>query len=384
MNEANKQSNLNRMLDVLKVKCPTNRHILKALLISAFCTHDDFKYKLHVFINGEYALGKTFICTLVRELLPIDNIVTDDGKVVPKISPKYVFYSTLNGYYEGKGDTKVFKPKPVKYANRIAYLDDVQVSLTEALKDLTNTSGDVPTHSVPYKSPTGMSTRTMRLDGKPTIWCTKVEGLTDTQVTSRFYKIEGEKQVKTVHETIMRNMSCDGYTPEQMKEQRQAEYNVSKFIAKRISKHCEFKIPLDILKLLPVPENNRNSDFMIIILKAIAKINSKDISVPIVPTEGDIFETISMFQDKTACIQTKGYSDKAEKVLEYLSREDFNPSDVDESYDPPGQTINNLLTIAGIGYKHVQLTAIINELEAKGLIEVTKNRYQKKYFRRID
>jgi hypothetical protein len=292
------KSNLNWLLDQLQLKCPTNRHVLKVLLCSAFCTSDDFKFKLHVFLEGDYASSKTFIATLVRDMLPISNQVVDEfGLCVPKLSPKAMFYSTKNGHCEGSGKKKVWIPTPMLYANRVAYIDDVTDGLIEMLKDLTNTTGDVPSHLVTNKDNKG--TLSMRLDGKPTIWTSKVVGFNNEQLNSRFYRVICEKDVAKIHDMIIRNASCDA-KPAPMDEKA-----IKSFISERIATHCKFNTSVDVYKQLPIPKSsNRNSDFEVSILNAITKINADEVTAGCIltPQAGDILEAIELFQDKRCSI----------------------------------------------------------------------------------
>src|SRR3989337_728265 len=378
------RSNLIWILSVLSNITPVNIDAVKALLISAFTTHNDHKYKVHVFLNGEYAAGKTYLATTVRDLLPLSNQVVEPKtrKPIPKVSPKAIFYSTLNKTDSGKDKDgkKVYAPNPTLYSNRVAYLDDVTTALQEMLKDLTNTTGDIPSHTVTSRENNG--TKTMTLDGKPVIWASTVEGFTDEQVTSRFYKVEVEKKIGEVHKVIMINASSNGRSEEELKSIHSNLQKIKEFIAARINIHCEYNLPIEMLNKLPIPkDSNRNSDFSIEFLKCIAKINSHDLTKVITPTEEDLIETINMFKGKSASLQVNGVSANAKVILEFISIEEPNPGDMNQNLNPSGQTIEALKKTSP--YSHNQLQRAIEELKGKNMIVVNKNKFGKQYFYKI-
>lgn len=374
------RDNLLWHIAVISKQSPANLEVIRALIVSAYATHEEYKHKFHIFLTGDSASGKTQKCEHVRSFLPFDNRIraTDTtGKItsdVSQLSPKAIFYGSLNK--RGKGKDAI--PEPLLCSNRIVYLDDVAQGEIEMLKKLTNTSGEVPTHTVTNKDNDGI--KMMVLDGKPTVWCSKVSTFEDDggQTLSRFYKIECEKELEAVHNHIIL------YKPDE--QQKDSEERLKSFIANRIKQHCIFDIPVELLKKLPIPTiTNRDSTFELVCLQVISKINvawDYDFSKPIVPTETDLRYTIDMFQGKTSIVHNTNISSKAKQILEYISCQEPNVLDMKEGTNPNGQTIEALLSIAGIvthfSYKTIQ--RLILELEKSGSIAVFKGYNGKKYF----
>lgn len=373
------KDNLMWHIATMEKRSPENEEVLLALIVSAYATHDDYHHKLHIFISGDSAAGKTQKCETVRSFLPQENRIratSIDGKEVDvaQLSPKALFYGSMNTKKDGKERI----PDPLLCANRVIYLDDVAQNDIEMLKKLTNTSGEVPSHVVTNRDNNGI--KTMILDGKPTVWCSKVSMLDDDggQTLSRFYKIECKKELPKVHKHIL--------FYEVDEEQLRMEDRLRKFISDRIKIHCTYNIPREMLERLPIPTTtNRDTIFEKVCLQAIAKINCPrdyDFSKPIVPTEADLQYVIRMFQGKYAENHVKCTSAKAQKILEYITEKEPNPEDMKLGINLPGQTIDALLSTDGIKnhYSTATLKRIIVELEKANYINVYKGMCGKKYF----
>lgn len=346
------------VVDAIETRYKGNRKAIKILLCSLINANPIYPTKLHIAFNGDSDSGKT---TGMETTI---HMVNDAHKYNSRsVSPKAIFYDSQT-IYNKEGE---LIRQGTSFKHKVIFLDDVAFKDIEILKQLANSSYDAPTYTTIDKN--GFI-KTLKLDGKPTVWTTRVEMFDDheNQTDRRFFKVEIQKQ------DIKRDIfESDDIIDDDKNNIRSSLYGV-----------MNWNVKVNIPRGVDISCCDSNTDVRILrcLILGITKINKAElIGTPEITADiQDINEAIELF--KSQSIQKTNIRESALRLLKFIPESEPVMDEHGEIFSA-GYTIEDIYAKQDVSPSMRVVRNNIAKLLKKGKLSEISGKFNRKYFFRV-